>query len=267
MFYEDGSGLAISLLLTGVVPLGLLVLAIIAVATGRGELDPTGRRGFAIYLAGVLFVTLFVAMFATFGAAEDLTGTIGDDDRDYDYDYDEYEGEIFDEEGFSVDDAFGRPDDRDDDQTTRAVGDALEGLLVALPAALVFLWHGRRRRGLLGEADFAGSPAERIDRAFLHATTFTAAIIVVVGVANVLPDLLHLVAPGLTEPGQDAGEVREDALRGALAFLVLTALGATVFTWAWRQTPDGAGFLRRPPDPAPMPDDDEPAPVDADQEG
>lgn len=59
-----------------------------------------------------------------------------------------------------------------------------------------------------------------------------------------LPDLLALVAPGLTDPGASSSDTRDDALRSFFPYLALTLLTGGAFVWAWRQTPDGAGFLR-----------------------
>jgi hypothetical protein len=228
VFYDSYSSVfLLGTLLTAVVPLGLLVLAIIAVATGRGEEDPTGRRGYAIYLAGVLFITLFFSLFAVYLAADAVSDAIGDPG----YAYDEFIP--YDEFGEELD----VPDD--DDQTTRALGDAVEALLVALPAVLVFVWHQRRRKGLLAEGGFAGSPAERIDRAFLHAAAFTAVLVAVVSLAMVLPNLLSLAVPGFTEPGDPASDVREQAAKELIPWAVLLLGGALIFRWAFRQTPDG----------------------------
>lgn len=233
MFYSDyGSALLLGSLLTGIVPLGLLVLAIIAVATGRGEQDPTGRRGTAIYLSGVLFITLFLSLFAVYLAVDALTEAIGDDSA-----FDYYEDDYFYEE--LSEDELDELEQGDDDATTRAIGDGLEALLVAVPAVAVFVWHDRRLKRLRREPDFAGSPAERIDRAYLHATSFTAVLIVVVSVAVILPDILSLAAPGVTDPGESTGDVRDDAWRSLLPFLVLGAGAAMIFRRAWGKTPDG----------------------------
>lgn len=248
LFGEYASGYLLWSLLGGVVPLGLLVLAIIAVVTSRGEADPQGRRPMAIYLAGVLFVALFVAIFAVFSAVDGVSQAVGDDDgRVYNYDSevlelgDGYLDEEYLENGGAP---FGFELEGDDERTTRAVGDGLEALLVALPAAGLFAWHLRLRQGLLDEDGFPGSPAARIDRAFLHATASTSVLLAVVGLANVLPDLLALAAPGLTDPGATSSTIRDDALRSLFPYLTLTLLTGASFVWAWRQTPDGTDFLR-----------------------
>lgn len=239
MFFEGfGSVFLLGMLLTGVVPLGLLVLAIIAVATGRGEEDTTGRRGFAIYLAGVLFITLFFSLFAVFLATESATEAVGDPPGAPYYDYG-----FFDD----FDDFDEVPDD--DDQVVRALGDATEALLVAAPAVLVFLWHQRRRAALLAEPDFARSPAQRIDQAFLRAAGFVAVLIAVVALANVLTDLLQLALPGFTDPDAPDGDVREQAARSLVPFCVLLAGSALIFRWTWRQTPDGSAPGRSTPTP------------------
>jgi 1,4-dihydroxy-2-naphthoate octaprenyltransferase len=67
-----------TLLLLLAVPLGVLVLAVIILAAGRGEPDTTGRRAFAVYLGAVNFVAVFTLVFASFAAVQSLATLVVD---------------------------------------------------------------------------------------------------------------------------------------------------------------------------------------------
>src|SRR5207302_1522420 len=56
----------------GIVPLGLIILLIVAVTGGRNEPDPEGERPAALYYAGVMFVALFTLLFAVFTVVASL---------------------------------------------------------------------------------------------------------------------------------------------------------------------------------------------------
>jgi len=68
VFGDTEGGLNALLVTLVAVPLGVLVLAVIILAAGRGEPDTTGRRAFAVYLAAVNFVAIFTLVFASFAA-------------------------------------------------------------------------------------------------------------------------------------------------------------------------------------------------------
>lgn len=58
----------------GLLLLGAVVLAVLAIAGRRAAPDPTGRRPMAVYLLAVMFI----ALFATAGAVAQIGGTLAD---------------------------------------------------------------------------------------------------------------------------------------------------------------------------------------------
>lgn len=68
--------------LFGIVPIGILVLAIVALLGGRGDPDPKGKRPYSIYLFGVIYLSLFTIVIASFLAITSLTGLAFDSDDD-----------------------------------------------------------------------------------------------------------------------------------------------------------------------------------------
>jgi small-conductance mechanosensitive channel len=123
--FRDTEVASTTLLVFLIVPLGVLVLAVIILATGRGEPDTTGRRAFAVYLGAVNFVAVFTLVFASFAAVQSLARLV-------------------------VDRA---------DQDAAVRGAVQAGLVVAA-AVIVLVFHTRRRRQLRADSEFvAGAPA------------------------------------------------------------------------------------------------------------
>lgn len=165
-FFDGGFGLMF--VLFPVVLLGLIVLGLVAVASRRGEADPKGRRPLAVYLLAVMFVTLFVA----FGAVAEATSTLVRSATGYGGGHGYVSGgtaapvveSVYGDEGGASAEAaagevspsiVGQPEGIAAGFTefgNEGVGRrVLEGLVVALVAGAVFLFHARRFRELLAQ--------------------------------------------------------------------------------------------------------------------
>ena len=66
-----GAGIALFILAL-TLPIGLVVLGVVIVFSGRGEADPGDRRVATLYLSAVSFVAAFTLVFALYGVASSL---------------------------------------------------------------------------------------------------------------------------------------------------------------------------------------------------
>lgn len=196
----------------GIFPLliiALIVFMVASAATGRREPDPTGRRPYGVYLAIVSFMSLFVLLFsATFAIAS--------------------VGEIV------LDPEFG---------TERAGGAVLSGL-IALAAALVLLFHGRRLRGLSGDRDTIDGTGRSTYHVYLYAVCLLTVLTAFVTAALAVFALLNLVAPSVVD-GDSEGASSQLITTGFLAVASLW-----IFVWHWRR----AAALRGSPVQEPGPE-------------
>ncbi len=299
--------------LGGVLIIGLLVLALAVVFNGRGEVDETGRRSTAIYLAFVIFISLYTVILAGVAAVgsisslivdedersgvdlpiQPLTGqgdapaivTVGlDDDPELEAladgctagDFEacdqlyfqspvgsefeslgetcgginepvsggcvqRYGGGDVDPgtDGFADDFTLDRGTDPDDE----AIRDTVQAGLVAILAAVVLVFHVRRRRELVAEAGFAGTAAWRADRAFLHVVSAVAVLIALFAAASLLNDLFRLIAPGITSDGSQSVE-RKQALADIIPLTVLTVATTYLFGRYWSESSGQPPFWR-----------------------
>jgi heme/copper-type cytochrome/quinol oxidase subunit 2 len=184
-----------------VVPLGVLVLAVIILAAGRGEPDTSGRRAFAVYLSAVSFVAIFTLVFASFAAVRSLANVFVD----------------------------GRSEDA-------AVRGAVQAGLIAGAAVAVLVFHARRRRELRSGADFdAGGPAWRIDRAYLYAVCFVAVLVALFALGIGAYGAFRTLAPGVTEEAITRHLERQEGVAQLISQVWLGLVALYVFLRAWRE--------------------------------
>jgi hypothetical protein len=202
VFGDTESGLNALLLTLVAVPLGVLVLAVIILAAGRGEPDTTGRRAFAVYLAAVNFVAIFTLVFASFAAVQSLADLVVD----------------------------GKSEDA-------AVRGAVQAGLIVGAAVVVLVFHARRRRELQAEDEFErGGPPWRIDRAYLYAVCFVAVLVALFALGVGAYGVFRTLAPGVT-----GGEFtprhleRQEGVAQLISQVWLGLAALYVFVRAWRE--------------------------------
>jgi hypothetical protein len=184
-----------------VVPLGVLVLAVIILAAGRGEPDTSGRRAFAVYLSAVSFVAIFTLVFASFAAVQSLANVFVD----------------------------GRSEDA-------AVRGAVQAGLIAGAAVVVLVFHARRRRELRSGSDFdTGGPAWRIDRAYLYAVCFVAVLVALFALGIGAYGAFRTLAPGVTEEAITRHLERQEGVAQLISQVWLGLAAVYVFLRAWRE--------------------------------
>jgi hypothetical protein len=207
VFGDFERGLNALLVTLLVVPVGVLVLAVIILAAGRGEPDTTGRRAFTVYLSAVNFIAIFTLVFASFAAVQSLATLVVD----------------------------GRSEDA-------AVRGAVQAGLIAGAAVVVLVFHARRRRELRAGAEFeAGGPAWRIDRAYLYAVCFVAVLVALFALGVGAYGAFRTLAPGVTEEAVTRHLERQEGVAQLVSqfWLGLTAL--YVFLRAWREAAPDTG--------------------------
>ncbi|MCZ7534633.1 MAG: hypothetical protein M5T61_00965 [Acidimicrobiia bacterium] len=231
-------GFTILAMLSSVVGLGVLLLAVIILASGRGDPDPSGRRGHAVYIAAASFVALFALLFASFALVASLSGLIVDDDcsafpigesttvfpglepgSSFEFDTMGFESEemLCPSRGNAV------------------ARDSVRAGLVAALAAGVLGFHLRRRREMLDEPGFAGSAAWRVDRAYLQTVCFTTVLIFLFAGASAAYELFRVSAPGVTGEFLSRRAERQNGASGAIPLAYLTLATWWIFRRHWVQ--------------------------------
>ena len=218
-------------LLVPVLLLGVLVLAVASVAGGRSEPDPDGERPFALYLASVAFVAIFLAL-GGFSAvvSSAVDAGLGDDGPSFTStegfgiggaEADALEAEGFDAPEPILPDSFG--DERDNERIRTIV---LAGLILAAAGAL-FVWHD----GRLGEFRRAGAgPGWRTAQVSGYLICFLALLtafgaVVVFGYA-----IFQMIAPGIAGVAE-----RSDGGQPAIVSALVGLAAAAIFAYHWRR--------------------------------
>jgi hypothetical protein len=207
VFGDFERGLNALLVTLLVVPVGVLVLAVIILAAGRGEPDTTGRRAFTVYLSAVNFIAIFTLVFASFAAVQSLATLVVD----------------------------GRSEDA-------AVRGAVQAGLIAGAAVVVLVFHARRRRELRAGAEFeAGGPAWRIDRAYLYAVCFVAVLVALFALGVGAYGAFRTLAPGVTEEAVTRHLERQEGVAQLVSQFWLGITALYVFLRAWREAAPDTG--------------------------
>ena len=177
-----------------VIPLLVIALIVFAVASasGRRDPDPTGQRPYGVYLAIVSFFSLFVLLFsATF-----LAAALSEIAQDPDF------------------------------ATDRSGGAVLSGL-IAVAAALVFLFHSRRLRVLANDSMLSVNAPRSTYHVYLYAVCMLGVLTALVAGALAVFLLLRLTVPSIVG-GEDGGSVTPVIATG---FLAIAAFLMFVFHW------------------------------------
>jgi hypothetical protein len=232
-----GESFAFLLAFAIVLPLGLLALVVLVLAGGR-DIDPTGKRTFALYVATVSFVAIFTALIASTAVVSALTDKIGESSSSEDGVVDDFEDFDFEDEEFDEFEEFGSGSDVSEND--RILQGVVQGALVLVAAGGVLVFHHRRRREYVAAADFPGSAAWRTDRAYIYAVCFTAILIVLFATGFGSYNVFKLIGPGVFGAGDD-DTIRETALRALLTLAWLALAAGGIFRYYWLQAhPRGA---------------------------
>jgi hypothetical protein len=199
--FRDTEVASTTLLIFLTVPLGVLVLAVIILAAGRGEPDTTGRRAFAVYLGAINFVAVFTLVFASFATVQSLAALVVD----------------------------GTNEDA-------AVRGAVQAALIVAAAVIVLVFHSRRRRELRGDSEFvAGAPAWRIDRAYLYAVCFVAVLVALFALGAGAYGGFRVLAPGVSGEFVSRHHERQEGVAQLIPQIWLGLAALYVFVRAWSE--------------------------------
>jgi len=231
----------------GLLPIGFLLLIIVAVTGGRNEPDPDGERPAALYYAGVMYVAVFAVLFAVFTVVASLLNLTTDESGFRSAS--SYSVTVGDNEsGFTTSRPI-RPGNvlihtsGEDDADYAA---ALRGVTIAIVAAGVYLFHDQRRR-----QQRVGAVGERVKRTYQYVVSFTAVITAVVAASLALYAIFQVLAPGVTGAG-----TRGDGMVQLAQSAFLAAAAGALFLYHLRAAEPPAAPTPPPPEP-PAP----PAPV------
>lgn len=231
--------------------LAVIALAIVAVATGRSDPDPDGRRAYAFYLAVVGVITILVTLFAVNDAAGNIITSVVEEDAEEFHDqfggeFGFEEGDPFAEEGsefsFESDDEFSIPDP-DDERYTNAVRSGL----AAAVAFAIYWFHRRRFSDLHLESVGKSGAAWRVHYGYLLAVAFVGIAVVLVSVSDGLYGVVRAILPDFTGFDGDDSIERRAGLAQLLRGAVLAGTAGFVFLNHWRRSQ----AIATPPPPEP----------------
>ena len=195
---------------------GLVVLTALTGVRRSWEIDPTGSRARALYLYGVAFASLVLAVFAVAGVAAAVVRILLPSHVPT------LPG------GFVGAEGFGGGDDQFTNQ-------AVLGGIVAVAALVVFLFHYRRIEGMLREPGWLEGPGARIRRGYLYLASFVwigVALFAGIGAAFAV---YQIIAPGTAGLGAPTDTVRDAGIVTLVSLGILTVLALLVFRVHWRR--------------------------------
>ena len=254
-------------------PLGVIVLAIVAIAGGRAEPDPLHERPATLYLTAVSFVAVFAVLFAVFGLASSALNLTVDRHSIVDYSTSIGSGSLrscTNSGGTTLCTGSGSSDGLSSGAPLIPVSrgqhdEDYRGIVVAVIAgalaAALFLLHYRWLRKYL--ADRIDGPGVRVWHTYLYVACFFAVVVAIPALGALVYDIFKLIAPGVTNAG-----TRGEALASFGSTSVLAAGAGIVFLFHWNQTPLStsvgvAPFAPPPPPPPPAPPAPPPPPEPA----
>lgn len=212
----------------------LVLLVAIAVATGRGEPDPGRTWLRATYLCTVVFLSLFATLFSAGAAVGSLMQAIGDDGGEAGPDFEL--SPRFGGDDFEIGEQFGRFDDGGSEAAAAGV---VQGVVFALVAGGVLLYHRKKLQELQREPGFPHGPAAVVLHTYFYASSAVALVVFVVAAGIALQGFAELVAPGALS-ADDPDTVREEAARRLFtaAFVALGSLAVVVLHQREREAMD-----------------------------
>jgi hypothetical protein len=219
--------------LYSLLPIALIIATIAVPLAARGEADPRGYRPVARYVGAVSIVSLFVALYAAFGAVGALTDlVVNHADRADASGFGFYSYEFGFGEPFPVlfplfDFSTNRGNDGNFDYTV-ASG------VVALAAGGLFFVHRRLRRRLEGGAPNDAVVA-RVGRTYRAGVAAVAGLTCAMALSSMGYAIFEIVAPNIATSDEYPDHVlRMEGVAEFLAFGVLAVGSGLLFRGAWR---------------------------------
>lgn len=210
--------------------IGIVLLGIVALAGGRNEPDPHGHRAPAMYLSLVSFVAIFTILFAIGTGAKSLGNLVFTDPGSVDCSEEPWRSECMSGGPTSFVNLTDAPSD--EAVTAEHVSGLVNSVGAGAAAGAVLAFHARRRRELLEDDTFAGSPGARTFNAYLYAVAFVAMIVLLVSAATALLGLVRGAAPDLVNSGSVDAE-RDAGLVQLISSLALGAAAVAVYKIHW----------------------------------
>jgi hypothetical protein len=222
-----------------------LVLAVIAILLSGGGEDRARVRPAARYLGVIGLFTLFVSLFASFGAVHAMTDLIVDHQARFDEYSAVYEDEFAPIEGEGTFFPLGY---NLYEFSTQAENDgnyavAVASGLVAITTGLIFGFHARARRRLMEGPNGGSDPAVRIDRAYHASRCGIAALVAGVALTSAGFGIFEIIAPGIAL-GPGAKITRAEGISEALSFGLLAAAALLIFVRSWNKISPELGFAK-----------------------
>jgi hypothetical protein len=179
--------------------IALVSIFVIIVVANRADPDPTGRRPMSVYLFGVSFFSIFVALFGSFAMVLGLVQLIGS-----------HQG--------------GQPTG-----SLHPVGDAVTrvvvlGAIIVAVAALLLVTSLRRGLSLPELTQDPPGPVGRVARSYAASVSFASVLIAAISLVVFLYEVFRILAPGVFELSGS----RVNAARVLLSTLYLTFASAAI---------------------------------------
>ncbi len=207
-----------------------VIATIIVLISARREPDHERSRALARYLDSVCLLSIFVALFALYAIAAQLTRFIIPASHRF--------GGGFAGPGLidAAESSFSGSGlaaiSRGNDSIWRS---AVQAALVLLAAGIIWSFHHRQRTAMRAQPGFVDTTAARVDVAFRYAVCFVAMFIVLMAMSFGLFAVFRIAAPGVVS-GISRGGERQRGVAQALSLLILGGGALTVFRIHWSDT-------------------------------
>ena len=217
--------------------IGLIVLGIVAIAVGRRESDPEGRRPFAIYLTSVMFVALFTVLIGGVTLVSSLSelAFVEEDSTS------SSENCVTSPDGSTTDclmqpGTFGFTNLYEEDASDAAIRDSVRYGLIILAAGAVLWWHWRLAARLWPAS---GTEPDRTFVAYSYLLCFVAMLAALGAAVAAAYALFQIAAPRVAASGPDAS-IRDQGLVTFLTSAALLAGSGWIFKLHWQRLPQRA---------------------------
>lgn len=207
----------------------IVIATIIVLISARREPDVERSRALARYLDAVCLLSIFVALFATYAVAAQLTRFI----IPASHRFGDFAGPgLIDAAESSFSGSGLAAISRGNDSIWRS---AVQAALVLLAAGIIWSFHHRQRTAMRAQPGFVDTTAARVDLAFRYAACFVAMFVILMALSFGLFAVFRVAAPGVVSGFSRGGE-RQRGIAQALSLLVLGGGALMVFRMYWSDT-------------------------------